>query len=219
MIWDWNGTLFDDFDAVLSAMNTACASAGGPHVSAETYRLTFTRPIETAYERLLGRALAAGEWARLNELFHSAYEACYRDFALAPDAVDALEALAQAGVTQSLLSMWDHDELVPVVKGYGVDHYFVRIDGQPGRGGGFKREHLETHLAHLASEPSVGPDVEPADMLLVGDSLDDADAAGAAGVPYVLLDSGPHTAGALAESGARLARSLVDALRIGGALD
>ncbi len=59
VIWDWNGTLFDDFDAVLLAMNASCASVGGPEVTADLYRETFTRPIERTYERLLdgGEAL------------------------------------------------------------------------------------------------------------------------------------------------------------------
>lgn len=216
VIWDWNGTLLDDFDAVLSAMSAACESAGGPVITAEIYRRSFSRPIDVAYERLLGRPLAEGEWARLTDLFHTFYERCFRSASLAPDAEEALESVARAGITQSLLSMWEHETLLPAVEYYGVSRYFVRIDGQPTRGGGRKREHLERHLEHL--ERALAGPVPPAEILLVGDSLDDAHAADALGIPCVLLDSGPHLLEALQASGVPLAGSLLEALRIGGAL-
>lgn len=222
VIWDWNGTLFDDFDAVLLAMNASCTSVGGPPVTAELYRETFTRPIERTYERLLGRPLRPGEWEQLNDRFHTSYSECFRSASLAPDAHQALEAVRAAGLTQSLLSMWEHDELIPVVKHYGVDHWFVRIDGQPERGGGHKREHLEQHLERLAEDLAAGDgdsSLGAPDLLLVGDSLDDAHAAQALGVPHVLLDSGPHHVSVLEASGAPLASSLLDALRKGGVLE
>lgn len=216
VVWDWNGTLFDDFDVVLSAMSSACVSAGGGAITADRYRQAFTRPIERTYERLLGRPLADGEWERLNDQFHLSYNEICRTAALAPDAVVLLDKLDQAGITQSLLSMWEHDELVPFVEGYGIAGYFVRIDGQPSRGGGHKREHLEAHLARLAEvlpEP-----VPPDEMLLVGDSVDDAHAAQAVGMPCVLLDSGPHVIDDFMASGAPVASSLTEALRLGGVL-
>ncbi len=216
VVWDWNGTLLDDFDVVLSAMNAACVAVGMPTLTAQRYRETFSRPIERAYERLLGRPLRPGEWERVNHEFHVSYNEIYRSAALAADAVEVLDELKQAGVTQSLLSMWVHEELVPVVEGYGVAGYFVRIDGQPGRGGGHKQEHLEAHVARLASELPAPVPVE--EMLLVGDSLDDVQAARAVGMPCVLLDSGPHLLDDIRACGAPVASSLSDAIRRAGAL-
>lgn len=217
VVWDWNGTLFDDFDVVLAAMNEACRAIGGPAVSADLYRRLFTRPIELTYERLLGRPLVDGEWAKVNDCFHTAYNLAFRASAgLAPDALDALDRLRRDGVTQSLLSMWEHDELVPVVEAYGVAHYFVRIDGQPGRGGGYKDEHLRAHLDRVAD--ALGSPLDPRGVVLVGDSLDDAHAAAASGIGCVLLDSGPHHVDALEAVGVPVAASLLDALVAAGAV-
>src|SRR5436853_6174980 len=104
VIWDWNGTLFDDFNIVLSAMSSACVSAGGATITADRYRQTFTRPIERTYERLLGRPLAEGEWESLNEQFHVSYNQICREATLAPEAPELLERLRDAGLPQSLLS-------------------------------------------------------------------------------------------------------------------
>ncbi len=216
VIWDWNGTLFDDFDIVLSAMSSACVSAGGTTITADRYRQTFTRPIERTYERLLGRPLHEGEWERLNDQFHVSYNEICREATLAPEAPVLLQRLREKGVTQSLLSMWEHDELVPFVEGYGVAGYFVRIDGQPRRSGDHKREYLRAHVERLAE---VLPGGRPPDeMLLVGDSVDDAHAAHAVGVHCVLLDSGPHERDHFLASGAPVASTLSEALRLGGVL-
>jgi phosphoglycolate phosphatase-like HAD superfamily hydrolase len=175
VVWDWNGTLLDDLHLVVDAASAACWTVGRGPVTPEEYRACFVRPIERSYERLLGRPLADGEWERLTAVFHSSYERSLSRAALAPDARQALAAVARSGRTQSLLSMWTHDQLVPLVEAFGIAGWFVRIDGQPTFGGGRKETHMRRHLDALGA----GGD----DVLIVGDSLDDADAARAVGAP------------------------------------
>ena len=58
--------------------------------------------------------------------------------------------------TQSLLSMWFHDELVPAVTAYGLDRPVPRVDGaaRPRSAAGLKAGHLAEHLAALGVEPA-----------------------------------------------------------------
>ncbi len=44
-------------------------------------------------------------------------------------AADAKAAIKSWPGTQSLLSMWFHDELVPAVETYGLAGLFTRVDG------------------------------------------------------------------------------------------
>ena len=44
LVWDWNGTLFDDHVAVVAAINDALASLRLRSIDADTYRTHFTRP-------------------------------------------------------------------------------------------------------------------------------------------------------------------------------
>src|SRR3954447_10017639 len=106
IIWDWNGTLFHDIDAVVGATNEVFRPYGlGPY-DHDGFREMYTRPIWVAYERLLGRRLEDGEWERLDLAFHEHYHRLMLRCRLAEDALASLRAWERAGRTQSLLSMW-----------------------------------------------------------------------------------------------------------------
>jgi hypothetical protein len=73
IVWDWNGTLFDDAQVVYLAACEVFAAHGLPSVTMDAYRAAYSRPIETFYAKLFGRELAAGEFAGLDDDFHDAY--------------------------------------------------------------------------------------------------------------------------------------------------
>jgi phosphoglycolate phosphatase-like HAD superfamily hydrolase len=204
LVWDWNGTLFDDHVAVVAAVNDALALLGLPPIDAHTYRTHFTRPVERFYEQVAGRPIEQAEWRALDDAFHHSYHGWLERLGLAPDARAALEAAEAAGLSQSLLSMWRHRQLVPLVERLGIGHYFVRVDGLKVPGGSGKADHLVAHLAAL--------EVEPSAAVLVGDALDDLAAARAVGAGCVLYDGGSHHRAALEATGAPVADTLTGAL-------
>ena len=69
LVWDWNGTLFDDLPLVVAATNAAFAAAGGPQVTPEAHRRDFRRPIRDYYAQVLGRPIDDTEFARLDRVF------------------------------------------------------------------------------------------------------------------------------------------------------
>lgn len=210
LVWDWNGTLLDDLPVVVAATNAAFASAGGPAVTAQEHRRDFRRPIAEYYAQVLGRPVDEEEFARLNKVFHDTYQANLSGCPLTADAVDAIGSWSG---THSLLSMWYHDELVPMVDGYGLTGHFVRIDGLRYRLGGavdHKGPYLRRHLAaqRLAGEA----------VVLIGDTADDAHAAAAAGARCVLYSGGFSDPAQLRATGAPVADSLVEAVELARAL-
>jgi phosphoglycolate phosphatase-like HAD superfamily hydrolase len=204
LVWDWNGTLFDDQVAVVAAVNDALARLGFPPIDADGYRTHFTRPVERFYEQVAGRAISAEEWVALDGAYHDSYLARLERLALAPDARAALAAAEAAGLTQSLLSMWRHQDLVALVERLGIDRFFVRVDGLRRPGGGGKAEHLVEHLAALGLPPRA--------VVLVGDSLDDLAAARAVGAGCVLYDGGSHHRHALEATGSPVVDTLTAAV-------
>jgi phosphoglycolate phosphatase-like HAD superfamily hydrolase len=183
IVWDWNGTLFNDLDAVVDATNEIFDSYGLARVDLDAFRAIYTRPIWACYERMLGRPLEDGEWERLDAAFHDSYHRMMERCRLAADARHAIDALADAGHSQSLLSMWHHDRLTVAVRDYGIGEVFRRVDGlRPEEAGGSKAEFMVRHLSRLG--------VDPAEVVAIGDSVDDAVAARHAGARAVLYAGG-----------------------------
>lgn len=202
LVWDWNGTLLNDLGLVVAATNIALGTVGGAAVSEDEHRRDFRRPIIDYYGSLLGRAVTVEEFAEMDRIFHDEYRMGLPLCGLTPDALTALSAWSG---TQSLLSMWFHTELVPTVDSYGLTGHFRRIDGlKAALGGGFKAEHLKTHLAELGLD---GPDA-----VLIGDSVDDADAAASVGARCILYAGGFTAREKLLQVGVPVADTLVDAI-------
>lgn len=207
IVWDWNGTLFHDIDAVTTATNEILAGLELAPITAADHRRLFTRPVWVFYERLLGRPLVDGEFERFDRIFHDTYGRHLAVCGLAPDAEQALGVWRRTGGTQSLLSMWRHEHLLPLVAELGIAPEFVRVDGLRGEAGGRKAQHLVSHLTEIG--------VEARDVLLVGDSVDDADAAAYVGARCVLYPWGHASRESLAGTGVPLADTLTEALAYG----
>jgi phosphoglycolate phosphatase-like HAD superfamily hydrolase len=204
LVWDWNGTLLNDLHLVVTATNAAFASVAGPAVTPEEHRRNFRRPIAEYYATVLGRAVDTDEFGVLDGIFHDAYRDGLTSVALAEDAADAMR---DWGADQSLLSMWFHSELVPTIERYGLTAHFRRVAGLPGTiGGDLKATYLARHLAELG--------VDGTDTVLIGDSLDDADAAHSVGGAVVLYTGGFTDPERLRASGLPVADTLAEAVTI-----
>ena len=204
LVWDWNGTLLNDLSLVVDATNAVFASLGRPVVSAEEHRVHFRRPISDYYAEVLGRAVDAEEFGRLDKIFHDAYRTGLTTCELADDAISAMRAWPG---TQSLLSMWFHEELVPAVETYGLTGLLNRVDGlRTAVGGDRKGVYLARHLAELGIDGSAA--------VLVGDSIDDADAAASVGAHCVLYSGGFTDPDRLRASGWPVADTLSEAVEL-----
>ncbi len=207
IIWDWNGTLFDDFDLVLRSSNAAMATVGGRALSSSEYQSQFRRPVHEFYAEVLGREFTPEQWKAMDDAFHDTYHEIMEEGDLRSGARGVLSQLQAAGTTQSVLSMWRHENLVPFVERIGIDGHFICMDGLRAGGGGQKEPHLRDHLSRLLS---LG--VSAAEVAMIGDTEDDAHAAQAAGIHVVLIAGGEHTVETLARTGAPVAESLGEAV-------
>lgn len=205
VVWDWNGTILDDNDATMVAVNAVCAAFGRAPVDLDHWRSIYRRPLADTYRDLLGREISADNWAEIDRRFHSAYRELLPTIRFCAGIPDELYRWRTTGRTQSLLSMWFHDELVPEVAGRGLAELFVRVDGLRGQVGGHgKADHLVAHIQAL--------DLDPASVLLVGDVEDDAIAAQAAGARCVLVTTGLSSRAMLEGSGVPVVDSIAEAL-------
>ncbi|MEV5877748.1 HAD hydrolase-like protein [Streptomyces sp. NPDC052101] len=206
IVWDWNGTLFHDNDAIIGATNAAFAELGLAPLTLEQYRSLYCVPVPKFYERLIGRLPTDAEWELMDGVFHRHY-AEYRGLCgLTEGAAELLVGWRSAGHSQSLLSMYVHEELVPLVRGFGIETHFLRVDGRTGPSGGSKAEHMVRHLQALSGA------VEPARTVVIGDAADDAVAAREAGARAVLYTGGSHSRASLEEAGVPVVDTLAEAV-------
>jgi len=204
IVWDWNGTLLDDLEVVIESLNVGTAAFDLPPIDEQGYRDHFTRPVRSFYDSLFGRPVSDMEWLQLNKTFHDEYYARAHRASLTVDAVEAVNRIAALGWSQSLLSMSIHDHLLDAVVSRGIADRFSLIDGLTGPTGGLKTRHLADHLFALGRDP--------ADVLLIGDTPDDAMAAREVGARVVLYDGGSHHLPTLEAVGTSVAHSLNEAV-------
>lgn len=209
IVWDWNGTLFDDLDLVVQSVNHGLEGFSANPIDLDAYRSHYTRPVKLFYDRLIGRVISPDEWIAVDRVFHDAYRAALDQARLTADAAQALTTVASGGHTQSLLSMFPHLDLIPLVERLGISEFFDRIDGlSEGNPGDLKAEYLERHLrALIATE-------DPRSVVVIGDTPDDAIAASHVGARPILYDGGSHHRSDLEATGAVVASTLVAAVAL-----
>jgi phosphoglycolate phosphatase-like HAD superfamily hydrolase len=211
LVWDWNGTLLDDLDLIVESANAALGAFGASPISAAEYRSRFRRPVVGFYEWALGRAVSGDEERIIDEAFFETYHAGLDRVGLHAEATAAVEKAARGGATQSILSMWWHNRLVPAAERLGLAERMVLVDGLTGTAGDSKLAHLAAHLDRLAGRV-VG--LRRRDVVVIGDVTDDATAADGAGTRCVLVDTGSQSAEVLGATGRPVVSSLCEAVEI-----
>ncbi|HEY8985194.1 MAG TPA: HAD family hydrolase, partial [Streptomyces sp.] len=202
-------TLFHDNEAVIGATNAAFAEVGLAPITMERYRELYTVPVPRFYERLMGRLPTEEEWEVMDVLFHRHYATHSAVCSLTEGVAELLGQWGDAGHSQSILSMYEHAELVPLVRGFGIEAHFVRVEGRIGPSGGSKAEHMVRHLQSLTG-------VDPHRTVVIGDASDDALAARHVGARAVLYTGGSHSRTSLEQAGVPVVDTLTEAVELAG---
>lgn len=206
IVWDWNGTILDDNHVMLDSVNEVCRHYGRPEINMETWRDALCRPLWRCYGKILERELTWDDWSNIEQIYHDAYRKYIAQCRLAVDAHGILDSAKNSGFSQSLLSMGFHDDVTAQIDRFSIQDFFVRIDGVLDPvAGGKKAEYLATHLERM--------NMPPEHCVVVGDVVDDADAAHRVGAECVLVTTGMSGYEELRESGFPVESSLTGALQ------
>jgi phosphoglycolate phosphatase-like HAD superfamily hydrolase len=211
IVWDWNGTLFDDQDLVLTATNASLAAIGvDRHITNERYKDLYQRPMEDFYAALIGFPVSAAQWPVLDAAFAEHYLSRVRECGLSADALAAMDAWSPR--SQSLLSMFGHEDLLRLTRDLELHGRFHRIDGRPPElDFGPKAKYLVKHLEHLRAHD---PELTPDQVALIGDCADDAYAAFHVGAQAVLYTGGSSSRAVLEKVGVPVVDSLSEAVAL-----
>jgi phosphoglycolate phosphatase len=204
IIWDWNGTLFNDAWLCVEIMNESLSKRNLPQLSLEKYEQVFQFPVETYYKKL-GFDFEKDSFADLGTEFIMEYEKRKHECQLQPSAKETLAQFQKMGVTQSLLSAYKTQTLIEIVRHNNVFEYFIKIIG------------LDNHYAFGKKENGIKWVKElqfsPKEILLIGDTQHDYEVAVAVGVDCLLIPSGHTDIARLRTTGQTIIPSLTKLLK------
>ncbi len=199
VVWDWNGTLFNDAWLCMDVMNGLLREHELPLLTLERYQRVFDFPVVDYYRRL-GFDLERHSFEALGTAFIKEYERRRLECDLHDGALQALTSLARAGVPQSVLSAYEHSTLVSLLRHFEIYGFFDHVTGSD--------DHYAAGKIDKALMWMRKANCSPKDILLIGDTAHDAEVAAAMGAQCVLLAGGNQHEDRLRECGRPLFPSL-----------
>jgi phosphoglycolate phosphatase len=203
IIWDWNGTLFDDAWLCAEIMNGLLGQRNLPVLTLERYQQIFDFPVINYY-RKAGFDFSIEPFEMLSNTFIAEYERRNIECGLRPEARPVLRQMVARGVGQSILSASKQTLLESMIDHCQVREWFEAINGVDNYHALGKVDLGRRWVTQL--------DIEPSEVLLIGDTVHDHEVAQAMGVACWLIHSGHQDRARLAVRGVRVIESLSELL-------
>ncbi|PKL87099.1 MAG: HAD family hydrolase [Ignavibacteriae bacterium HGW-Ignavibacteriae-2] len=205
IIWDWNGTLFEDVDLCCSIMNGILSRRNMSRITFEKYKEVFTFPVIEYYKRV-GLDVSGKNWEILSNEFIDEYEARKDECGLYEKAIDILELFKSKGIKQSVLSAYSQHTLEEMINRFELSQYFIRLVGLDNIYAASKLENgilWMNELGHSEGE-----------VLLIGDTVHDCEVANHIKADSLLISNGHQTKNELLKCNAVLVDNLKELLNV-----
>jgi len=202
ILWDWNGTLFDDVVLCSDIMNNILKRRGMGKITLEKYKNVFDFPVRNYYEAVGFTNLTDELFHELSVEFIQEYESRKLTFGLSEGAVEILEKINNQGIEQSVLSAYSQKTLEEIVKHFRISKYFIGLAGLDNIYAASKVENGKNWMKKLK--------LSRGEALMVGDTLHDKEVADEIGAESVLLSTGHQSKERLLQSGVPVIDSLFE---------
>lgn len=203
VLWDWNGTLFNDAWLCHDVMNTTLKQRNMPELSFEAYLDVFTFPVIEYYRRL-GFDFEQEPFEVVGAEFIAEYERRRTEARLREDALACLESVRGRGLQQCILSAYQTETLESLTTHFDIRSYFDHVAGHRDIYAHGKVPQGRWLLEQL--------DAQPANMVLIGDTVHDAEVAAELGIGCRLVAGGNQPRCKLEAIGVPVFDSLTDVL-------
>ena len=184
IIWDWNGTLLDDLELSIKAVNVLLNERDLPLLTLDRYRDIFGFPVINYYEKA-GFDFSKEPFEIPARQYVKLYASGESDLKLFPDVVDTLSFFKDNNYRQIVLSAMKEDNLRKMISNAGISHFF---DGIFGIKDNYAREKVS-----IGKQVVENLNLNPEKCLMIGDTLHDAEVAEQCGFDCILF-SGGHVA-------------------------
>ncbi|NVO20266.1 MAG: HAD family hydrolase [Bacteroidetes bacterium] len=192
IIWDWNGTLLDDVEVSIQAMNKMLKNRHLPLLNLDGYRKVFTFPVMDYYTAI-GFDFTREPWDEAALEFIELYLQELPKCELSSGAREALTFFKSREYNQAIISAMQHNALIRSVESLGISDF---IDYIGGIGDHFAGGKIENALQFFKEF-----NLTPGQVTLIGDSLHDSEVANELGCKCLLVACGHQSASRLLSSG------------------
>jgi phosphoglycolate phosphatase len=199
VVWDWNGTLLDDVDHSVTALNRLLTERSLPCLDRHAYRERFGFPVKSFYVEL-GFDADREDFAALSATFIGHYRVAAQTASPHAEVRHVMSQLAARGIAQSVLSAMEISLLRQMLAEHDLLEHLLHVRGLS--------DLQATSKVALGVELMRSLRAQPDEVLFVGDTLHDLETARAMGAQCLLFTRGHQTAERLSHSGATLIDSL-----------
>jgi phosphoglycolate phosphatase len=205
IIWDWNGTLFDDAWLCVEIINRLLAKRGLSLIDASLYQNEFVFPVEAFYRRV-GFDLAQEPFHHLANEYMEHYDRRRAECSLQPGVREVLAMLSTRGCTHSILSATEQSRLEEMLLFTNLRGQFAKLVGIGDCYARGKTDNGRQLVSSLCCEAS--------EIVMIGDTLHDYEVASLMGIECILITSGHCSRERMASCGARVLSNVSDLLAL-----
>lgn len=181
IIWDWNGTIFDDVDLSYNIICRLMVQYNLKSISLDQYKDFFTIPVRNYYERI-GFDFEKESFEVVGRKWMDEYERRKFECNLYPGILPILKKIKSLNIGQSILSAYSQHTLDEMVKHFMLKEYFNNVVGLDNIYAASKL-HLGVNLMKEIGK-------KQGEVLLIGDTIHDLEVASEIGADCVLLSCG-----------------------------
>lgn len=181
IIWDWNGTLFDDAGWCLTVVNNMLSKRNmKPFGNISEYRAVFSFPIIDYYKNI-GFDFEKEPFEKLAEEFILLYHSKRTGYCtLHKNAQSALKTLHEKNKFQIILSASEINNLISQVNQFDIFQYFDEILGISNI---YAKSKIDVGIGYMTRK-------NVKNAILIGDTEHDFEAAKALGADCILISNG-----------------------------
>lgn len=180
IFWDFNGTVLDDAELCYNILIEMLREEERPLVTFEEYLMIFTFPVEAYYDQVYD--LKKTPFKVLAHRFIERYQPRSLDLKLHEGVIETIKACEKLGYSNVLLSASERKNLQEQIKHYGLEHLFTDVLGTT--------DVYANSKVLVAQKYIEENNINPRDIVMIGDTLHDAEVASKLGCRIILFTKG-----------------------------
>ncbi|NCC72412.1 MAG: HAD family hydrolase [Sphingobacteriia bacterium] len=203
IIWDWNGTLLDDLEVCINAMNRMLKKRNYPLLTEARYKEIFTFPVQDYYVEA-GFDFSQENWDTVAMEFIANYRENVHRSVLHGEVINILQEFRSMGKRQFILSAMQQDFLMETITARLDPFIFEVIAGLNDHYAATKVENARLLVQEIGLPKS--------QIIMIGDTIHDFEVAEEAGIGCILVSNGHQSMARLEQTGATVVDNLIDLL-------